>query len=292
MLNDERQKDERKQAIHRSAFPVQHQADCCPLLNPKAVHYIVRPCQTLRELEGCVSLQRKIWGYAEHELYPKRLFVTLRRVGGHILGAFSPDGKLVGFVASMLARREGRLYYHSLSLGVLPEHEGRGVGLALKLAQRRVALRAGIDLIEWTFDPLQAKNAFFNIVRLGAISRRYLPDYYGRVESRLQQGLPSDRLVAEWWLKSPRVLRALRGESPRPADRKPRAEVPIPAEAERVVGADPSLARSVQAAVRKQLQKCFARKWVIADFLREGPTPRYLLDPVRAAGLPSRKGRG
>ena len=242
--------------------------------------YIIRPCEAREELAACVALQKEIWGYSDLEVYPLRLFVSLGKIGGHVLGALAPRGKLVGFVASMPAWREGQRYYHSLSLGVLPAHENRGLGRALKLAQRKLALRAGIDRIEWTFDPLRAKNAFFNIARLGAISRRYLVDYYGAVDSRLQRGLPSDRLVAEWWLKSLRVRRALAGKPPRATRRRPAAEVIIPSDIESLKESRPAEARAVQTAVREQIQECFARKLAITGFALEGATGRYLLDPL------------
>jgi len=139
------------------------------------VDYIIQACESLSELGACVALQQRIWGYAEHEIYPLRLFITLTKIGGQVLGAFTADDELVGFVASMPAWHGRRRYYHSLSLGVLPAHENRGLGRALKLEQRKAALRAGIDSIEWTYDPLRAKNAFFNIERLGAVARRYSP---------------------------------------------------------------------------------------------------------------------
>jgi predicted GNAT superfamily acetyltransferase len=244
------------------------------------VSYIIRRCEAREELGACVALQKRVWGYSDLEVYPLRLFVNLDRIGGHVLGAFPPRGHLVGFVASIPAWREGQRYYHSLSLGVLPAHENRGVGRALKLEQRRLALGAGIDRIEWTFDPLRAKNAFFNIARLGAISRRYLVDHYGPVDSRLQQGLPSDRLVAEWWLKSPRVRRALAGKPSRAARRKPAAEVVIPGDIECLKKAHPAEAQAVQTSVREQLQECFARKLAVTGFALEGATARYLLDPL------------
>jgi len=242
--------------------------------------YIIRPCEAREELAACVALQKEIWGYSDLEVYPLRLFVSLGKIGGHVLGALAPRGKLVGFVASMPAWREGQRYYHSLSLGVLPAHENRGLGRALKLAQRKLALRAGIDRIVWTFDPLRAKNAFFNIARLGAISRRYLVDYYGPVDSRLQQGLPSDRLVAEWRLKSSRVRRALTGKPPRAVRRKPAAEVIIPSDIESLKESRPAEAGAVQATVRGQLQECFARQLAVTGFALEGATGRYLLDPL------------
>ena len=247
--------------------------------------YIIQACESLSELGACVALQKQIWGYAEHEIYPLRLFITLTKIGGQVLGAFTADDELVGFVASMPAWHGRRRYYHSLSLGVLPAHENRGLGRALKLEQRKAALRAGIDSIEWTYDPLRAKNAFFNIERLGAVARRYSPDHYGQVQSRLQQGLPSDRLVAEWWLKSPRVKRALGGKSLRRTTRKPAAEVAVPADFTALAETQPAEARQLQLAVREQLQGHFARKLVITGFALEGGAGRYLLDPARAAGL-------
>ena len=240
--------------------------------------YTIRPCQKLEELAALVKVQRQIWGYAEHELYPLRLFVTLKRIGGQVLGAFTPQGCLVGFVASLPALRGVHRYYCSLSLGVLRAHENRGLGRALKMAQRRAALGAGIDLIEWTFDPLRAKNAYLNIVRLGAIARRYQPDYYGRVESRLQGGLPSDRLIVEWRLRSIRVKRALAGKSPRRSQEKPAAVVEIPTNIDQLVRLNPQEARQRQLGVRRQLQELFAQNLTITGFQYGVKSARYLLD--------------
>jgi len=250
------------------------------------LNYTIRVCRTLDDLAACVSLQRTIWGYAEHELYPMRLFVNLGRIGGHVLGAFSSGNQLVGFVGSMPAWHGRRRYVHSLSLGVLPEDENRGLGRTLKLAQRKAALRSGVDLIEWTFDPLRPKNAFFNIVRLGAIVRKYLRDYYGRVESRFQQGLASDRLVAEWWLKSPRVRRALAGKDPRAAKTSPAAEVPVPGDIDSLVQSQPRAALARQTFVRRQFRKFFARELLITGFSKDDRGPRYLLDRAGEGGLP------
>ena len=152
----------------------------------------------------------------------------------------------------------------------------------------REALRAGIGSIEWTYDPLRSKNAFFNIERLGAVARRYSPDHYGQVQSRFQQGLPSDRLVAEWWLKSPRVKRALAGKSPRQPTGKPAAVVAVPADFTLIAKTRPAEARRLQLSVREQLQCHFARKLVITAFAFEGGAGRYVLDPARAAGLGAR----
>ena len=241
--------------------------------------YKIRPCRKLEEFAALVKVQQEIWGYAEHELYPVRLFVTLWRIGGQVLGAFTPQGTLVGFVASLPAWHGVERYYHSLSLGVLREHENRGLGRALKIAQRRAALRAGVDLIEWTFDPLRAKNAFLNIVRLGAIARCYQPDYYGEVESRFQRGLPSDRLIVEWRLGSERVKWALAGKPPRRCKVQPAAVVEIPADIDRLRQSNPREARRSQLAARRELQKYFAQKLAITGFEHDVRSARYLLEP-------------
>jgi predicted GNAT superfamily acetyltransferase len=243
------------------------------------VKYTIRPCETLEELADLVKIQKEIWGYAEHEVYPLRLFVTLRKIGGQVLGAFTPRGALVGFVASLPAWHGDERYYHSLSLGVLRAHENQGLGRALKTAQRREALEAGIGLIEWTFDPLRAKNAFLNIVRLGAVARSYLPDYYGEVESRFQRGLPSDRLIAEWRLSSTRVKRALAGKPPRSGKAAPAAMLEIPADIDRLRQSNPAEARRRQLAVRKRLQEFFAQKLAITGFEHDVTRGRYILDP-------------
>ncbi|MBI1941494.1 MAG: GNAT family N-acetyltransferase, partial [Acidobacteria bacterium] len=238
------------------------------------------------ELAACTGLQKRIWGYSDLDVYPLRLFVNLGKIGGHVLGAFAPAGKLVGFVAAMPAWHDDRRYLYSLSLGVLPGHENRGLGKALKLAQRRVARQAGIDVIEWTFDPLQARNAHFNIVRLGAIARRYLADHYGPVASRLQHRRPSDRLVAEWWLNSPRVRRALSGRQPRAAANVPAAQVSIPLSIASLAKANPRRAREEQARVGKQLRQCFARGLAITGFTLNERSGAYHLGLLRETGIP------
>jgi len=204
--------------------------------------------------------------------------MNLVRIGGHVLGAFSPQDRLIGFVASSPAWRDQRRYFYSLALGVVPEYENRGVGRALKFAQRRMALRIGIDCVEWTFDPLRTKNAHLNLARLGAIARSYIPDYYGPVQSSLQRGLPSDRLIAEWWLKSPRVRKALAGKPPRDPGRKPAAEVNIPLDLGALLELDPAKAQVCQSAVRAELRDHFAHRLAITGFVCDGKSARYLLD--------------
>jgi len=158
--------------------------------------------------ERCVELQLAVWGYSDGDLIPKRVFLVAQRIGGQVIGAFDRD-VMVGFAMSLPGYRNGKPYLHSHMLAVLPEYRNAGLGRRLKLAQRDDALARGFDLMEWTFDPLEIKNAHLNIVRLGAIVRRYMRDFYGPSTSPLQGGLPTDRLVAEWWLRSARVRRTL-----------------------------------------------------------------------------------
>lgn len=174
----------------------------------------VRSAVGLDEFQQCVDIQGVVWGYDDSDIVPRRMFLLAMKIGGQVMGAFAEDGKMVGFAMALPAFREGNLYLHSHMLAVLPEYRNAGLGRRLKLAQREDAIARGIDRMEWTYDPLETKNAYLNIVKLGAISRRYEADFYGPSSSPLQGGLPTDRLYAEWWLKSPRVARVLRGEAP------------------------------------------------------------------------------
>lgn len=165
---------------------------------------VVRHCKGLDELRACVALQKDVWNFTDAELVPLRMFVVAEKVGGQVMGAFD-GGEMAGFALSVPGTRSGHVYLHSHMLAVRKEHRNSGLGRRLKLLQREDALARGIDLIEWTFDPLEIKNAYLNIEKLGAIARRYNINQYGITSSPLQGGLPSDRLIAEWWLKSRRV---------------------------------------------------------------------------------------
>jgi predicted GNAT superfamily acetyltransferase len=167
----------------------------------------------LDQFDRCVALEEAVWGYDPADMIPRRMFLLASRIGGQVLGAFAGD-TLVGFAMALPGYRNGRAYLHSHMVGVLPQYRNLGIARALKLAQRDDALARGIELMEWTFDPLEIKNAHLNIARLGVIVRRYQRDFYGPSSSPLQGGLPTDRVYAEWWLRSQRVEQILRGETP------------------------------------------------------------------------------
>ncbi len=172
----------------------------------------IRQIQSFKEMDACVNLQQSVWQFRELDLIPRRMFVVARAVGGQIFGAW--DGEhLAGYALAIPGVRDGCSYLHSHMLAVSPEYRNHGIGMRLKLAQREDALARGIDLIEWTFDPLQTRNAYFNIEKLGAIVRRYTPDFYGLSTSPLHGLLPTDRLHAEWWLKSKRVESLVAGQA-------------------------------------------------------------------------------
>ena len=187
----------------------------------------IRKCSGTGEMHMCVELQREVWGFSDVELVPLRMFVVAEKIGGQVMGAFE-DGKLVGFAMAIPGVRDGRPYLHSHMLAVRDGYRDNGLGRRLKLLQREDALARGIELMEWTFDPLEIKNAYLNLEKLGAIARRYNVNQYGITNSPLQGGLPTDRLVAEWWLKSKRVETVLK-TGKRPAV-KAEMTVAIPAE--------------------------------------------------------------
>lgn len=214
----------------------------------------IRALTELPEFERCVELQIAVWGYSDGDVIPRRMFVVAERIGGQALGAFV-DGIMVGFAMGLPGYRDGRSYLHSHMLAVLPEFRNAGLGRRLKLAQREDAVARGFALMEWTFDPLEIKNAHLNLHRLGAICRRYQPDFYGASSSPLQAGLPTDRLYAEWWLQSAHVERALEGTRVAP-DGGERIVVPAAIYGWKRDG--DARARETQTTVRERLQEAFA----------------------------------
>jgi predicted GNAT superfamily acetyltransferase len=168
----------------------------------------LRSCHTVGEFRQALQLQKDVWNWTDIELVPVRLFVVGEKIGGHVLGAFAAND-MVGFAYGIPGVRGKHSYLHSHMLGVREDYRNTGLGKALKLFQRDIALLQGFELIEWTFDPLEIKNSYLNIEKLGAIARRYTVNQYGITTSPLQGGLPTDRLIAEWWLKSKRVQSVL-----------------------------------------------------------------------------------
>src|SRR6266853_2850865 len=237
-----------------------------------------RHCHGIEEFEACVRLEREVWKSADIDIVPIPLFVVASETGGQVLGAFH-GSDLVGFTMSIAGWRNRKPFLHSHMTAVSDAHQDRGIGRQLKLFQRADALARGISLVEWTFDPLVTKNAYFNFMILGAIARRYIPNAYGITTSPLHGALPTDRLVAEWKLRSPRVLRVLAGKRTPPASTKKSVRISIPAEMEDLKTTDPSQAEKVQIEVRSRFTHWLAKKYAATAV---APTPSgadYILEP-------------
>jgi predicted GNAT superfamily acetyltransferase len=237
----------------------------------------VRHCSKLAEYEECVRVEHAVWG--EAIAVPSALFVVAHHTGGQVVGAFH-QGKMAGFALALAAMRAGKLFLHSHMAAVLAQFRDRGVGRRLKLFQRQDALKRGIDLIEWTFDPLEIKNAHFNFVRLGAVARRYIPDCYGVTASPLHGGLPTDRLVAEWWLSSERV-KSILADDAHPMDAAAE-RVSIPANLTEIKGGNRGAAARAQAQAREHFQKWFAKGYVATGVESRVRGTDYLLEPAAA----------
>jgi len=237
---------------------------------------IVRKCEGLEEFHRCVELQREIWKEAELEVEPATIFVVAAHSGGQVLGAFDGE-RMVGYTLALVGLRERVPYLHSHMTGVKSEYRDRGVGRMLKLFQRDEALGRGIRLIQWTFDPLELRNAHFNLNRLGAICREYQPNLYGVTTSPLHRGLATDRLLAEWHLDSARAVGAIENLVKDPVEAPARIE--LPAELERWQSEGSSQVGVVQARVRGEFTKWFAKGYAAVG-LRTAPGNRaYLLTP-------------
>lgn len=237
---------------------------------------IIRECTTIEEFDGCVYLQREAFGLPDLELSPRRHLIVSRQAGGWTLGAFVAD-RMVGFVHHLAAVREDEIFGYSHVMAVAKDYQNKGVGARLKWAQRARALTEGRKFIKWTWDPMMARNAHFNLNRLGAIVDTYWDNFYGMdYNSDQAVGLPSDRLSATWHLGSDRV-RALASGSPAPADAQPVVTLAIPSDWTALVKQDPERARAEQARVRAEFRKAFGEKLVCAGFERGNKESRYLL---------------
>jgi len=236
----------------------------------------IRPLRQPAECAEAVRLQKLIWGFDDVDLIPVRLFIVATKIGGQAFGAFDGD-RMTGFCLAIPGIRNGRSYLHSHMLGVLPEARDSGVGRALKLEQRKEALGRGIELMEWTFDPLEIKNAYFNIERLGAVVRRFVLNQYGTTSSKLHGGLPTDRCIAEWWLATPRVEGILSGSR---AQRQPAtARISVPAEIESIKKSDAVRARTIQKRVSDEFLDSFSKGLAVTGFERTPEAGIYLLSP-------------
>ena len=236
----------------------------------------VRKCEKLEEFQCCVELQRQIWGEADLEVEPVTAFVVAAHTGGQVLGAFD-GGRMIGYTLAVVGVRNSVPYLHSHMTGVLSSYRDKGVGRMLKLFQRDEALSRGIRLVQWTFDPLELRNAHFNLNRLGAICREYLPNLYGVTTSPLHRGLATDRLLVEWQLASARVMAAIQNLTKDSAEAP--ATIELPGEMERWQQENGPEIQTAQARMREEFTKWFAKGYAAVGLRTGKGNPAYLLAP-------------
>lgn len=240
----------------------------------------IRECTTLEEFKACIALQKEVFALPDIEISPVRHLIVTKNAGGWSLGAFY-EGKLIGFVLSVPAFKGYERCFYSHMTAVSNEFQGLGIGAKLKWAQRERALREGVRFIKWTFQPVQARNAFFNLERLGTVIRKYAPNFYGTdyatsADQPEKVGIDSDRLIAEWELESEKVVALSKGKS-FSNSREPDLTIEIPNDWSLLVKADPQEASEVQRRIRREFESAFASGMICSGFERSSANPKYLL---------------
>ncbi|MGH9403076.1 MAG: hypothetical protein ACRD2P_13310 [Terriglobia bacterium] len=250
----------------------------------------VRLIKTEEEFRACERIQQQVWGAT---CASAELLTVIQKSGGVVLGAIA-GREVLGFLFALLARRKGRLIQWSHMMAVRNELRDRGLGLRMKLLHRKLALTQGISSICWTYDPLQSRNAMLNVARLGVDVEGYVPNYYGEFPSLIERGVPSDRLIVHWRLKSRRVEQQLNGAGspascsglPRinevrmtlgmPENARifwkraePRMALEIPAGTDAMRACAPRLALRWRMETRKIFQAYFAAGYRVTGFARE-----------------------
>ena len=233
--------------------------------------YQIRDCVTLEDFADCLNMQRDVWQFSDLDITPLRSFVITRNSGGFTLGAFAEnDGRLLGFAHALAAFDEQRQpFFYSHMLAVAPHLQNSGIGLQLKFAQRQRAVERCVPLMVWTFDPLQSRNSYLNIVKLGAVVRKYKVNYYGNQStSALHRGLDTDRLLAEWWVDSPRVRAIAESSGKVETQATASASVAVPFEIEQIKARSLDEARAWQLKIRAEFEQHLAAGLYCADFVR------------------------
>lgn len=242
----------------------------------------IRECATIAEFDACIKLQRDVFALPDLEISPRRHLIVSRQAGGWTLGAFVED-QLVGFVHHLVAVQSGAVAGYSHMMAVAVDFQNKGVGAQLKWAQRERALSEGRNFIKWTWEPMRARNAHFNLNRLGATVDEYAENFYGtdylsgQVEpSESVSGIDSDRLFASWQLSGDRVTELAQGRKPRSPGPTVRT-IAIPGDWMTMLREDKSLAQNELLRVREEFKQAFAAGLVCAGFDRDQTRPRYLL---------------
>ncbi len=245
---------------------------------------VIRECTTIAQFDACTRLQREAFGLPDLEISPRRHLVVTRKTGGWVLGAFSEE-ELVGFVLHLVAVRNRELIGYSHMMAIARSRQNQGIGARLKWAQRERALSEGVRLISWTWDPMQARNAHFNLNRLGAVARSFAANFYGTdyPEGSIESGFPgidSDRLFADWELDAARPAKLARAAERSEITTRPAATIEIPADWHELAASNLPVARKEQLRVRTEFADAFSAGLICAGFERDSQRPQYLLfDP-------------
>jgi predicted GNAT superfamily acetyltransferase len=239
----------------------------------------IRECLTFEELAACVALQREVFALPEIEISPVRHFVVTKNAGGFVIGAFS-SGDLVGFVLSVPAFLRGEKAFYSHMTAVRQDFQSLGVGRRLKWSQRERSLELGVKYVKWTFEPWKARNAYFNLEKLGAAVTEYQPNFYGIDYSTASTGgkpigLASDRLFAEWDLESDKVKVLAAGQEFVEARSQVR-EISATPDWASLVSSDPKAAVKEQVRLRAEFNAAFADGLRCEGFRRDETRPEYL----------------
>jgi predicted GNAT superfamily acetyltransferase len=232
----------------------------------------IRECLSLDELKACVQLQREVFALPDLEISPVRHLIVTKNAGGFTLGAFADD-ELVGFVLSVPAFLRGEKAFYSHMTAVWHSFQSLGIGASLKWSQRERSLQEGVKFIKWTFQPVQSKNAHFNLNRLGVTIKQYSPNFYGTDYSTSHEqngkfGLDSDRLFAEWDLESEKVF-ALSKKEEFVENRIEKLSILIPKDWNELVKTNIHNAIAEQTRIKNEFEKAFAEGLICRKFDRE-----------------------
>ena len=262
----------------------------------------IRELYSQADLDACVELQEIVWGRGFSERVPAALLRVSLRVGAVLAGAFDERGRLVGHVFGLTGVRDGMLIHWSDMMAVHPDARDRGIAERLKQFQRRLLLERNVRLAEWTFDPLEARNAWLNFARFGGIAREYIRDFYGSSDSPLHTGIATDRLIVTWEVESDRVANRMEGREPPPtadafADAPfafarnpaetgspvttgltaPTVLVPIPPNIQDIKRTNPGLANAWRLLTRAAFEDLLPRGYVVTEFVRAPDGGAYVL---------------
>ena len=236
----------------------------------------IRECVSTEDFQQCIGLERAVWKDDDLGIMPIRLYMISKACNAPTIGAFESSGRLVGFVHTMIALMDSHHVYHSHLAAVREDLRHKDIGYKMKLAQRQHAVKAGVPLIVWTFDPLQSRNAHLNINKLGAVIRRYEVNYYGEgLSTVFDSEVPSDRIFAEWWVSSPHVESILAGNRPQVEVSVESVLVPEDINSIRARSVEEHLKWRLR--VREDFQRKLVDGLIVRGFERESGTSRYLL---------------